>query len=47
MGQTACCTPESDLHTIYNPTIIANGNKPNSKKYKPVKNLPNLAEYVK
>ena len=47
MGQTACCTPESDLNTLYNPNIFINGNKSNTNKYKPVKNFPNLVDYVK
>lgn len=48
MGQTTCCTPDSDTNMVYNP----NGSNMNSthkfdgEKYTSVQKLPKLNAYV-
>jgi hypothetical protein len=46
MGQTACCTPDSDNNQIFHPINNNQISKPNGLKYTPIQKVPKLTGYV-
>ena len=48
MGQTACCTPDSDNNMVFNPnrSNVSQNQKINGEKYTAVQKAPKLTGYV-